>query len=164
MFCPRCGASILDGLKFCRNCGLPVTQVSTYVATGGTASLTTPPEVDPTEYLTPLQRLILTIVVLVAAPAIVAILSAMIGLDGAFVAIQSVFTPIGIVWAIFHYKSVMRRRKHNQLLYANQPIIEQPQRAQIIDPGVPALPQTPTNPLREPRQGSVVEDETQRFR
>ena len=164
MFCPRCGASILDGLKFCRNCGLPVTQVSTYVATGGTANLSTPPEAELNEYLTPLQKLILTIIALVASPAIVAILADMIGVDGSFAAIPSVFMPIGIIWAIFHYKFVMRQRKQNRMLFANQPVIAQQQPAQIIDPGVPALPPTQTNPLREPRRGSVVEDETQRFR
>ncbi len=164
MFCPRCGASILDGLKFCRNCGLPVTQVSTYVATGGTANLATQAEADPSEYLTPLQKLILTIIALVISPAVFAILAEMLGLDGTIAAFPSVFMPIGIIWAIFHYKSVMRRRKHNSMQFANQPIIEQPRPAQIIDPGVPVLPPTQTNPLHDPRRGSVVEDETQRFR
>lgn len=164
MFCPRCGASILDGLKFCRNCGLPVTQVSTYVATGGTASLTPLPDVDLDEYLTPLQKLILTIFALVVSPAVVAILAEMLGFDGTVAAIPSVFMPIGITWAIFHYKAVMRRRKHYSMQLANQLVIEQPRPAQIIDPGVPVLPTTQTNPLSEPRRGSVVEDETQRFR
>lgn len=31
VFCPRCGVENADANKFCRNCGLPITEVSKYV-------------------------------------------------------------------------------------------------------------------------------------
>ncbi len=43
MFCPRCGASNTDTVKFCRQCGLPMQPLGAYVASGGTAGLATPP-------------------------------------------------------------------------------------------------------------------------
>ena len=40
MYCPRCGSPNPDATKFCRQCGLALTQLTGYVASGGTAVLT----------------------------------------------------------------------------------------------------------------------------
>lgn len=42
MYCPRCGSQNTETTKYCRQCGLPLQQVSGYVATGGTGALAQP--------------------------------------------------------------------------------------------------------------------------
>ena len=38
MYCPRCGSPNTDTIKFCRQCGLALQQVTGYVASGGTGA------------------------------------------------------------------------------------------------------------------------------
>ena len=40
MYCAGCGAPNTDTTKFCRLCGLPLTQLADYVASGGTSGHT----------------------------------------------------------------------------------------------------------------------------
>ena len=169
MFCPRCGTPTNEALKFCRGCGLPMAQVSNYVATGGTANLTPGPPLEVDEYLTPGQKLALTIVGLLLMIPTLAIWAEAMGLGGEIVAIPSILLPGGIMWAIFHYKSVMRRRRNQAFQQmANLPAvpaqyIQQPP-AEAYQYPPQQLPQSHTNPLTQPGRGSVIEDETQRFR
>lgn len=170
MFCPRCGSPINESLKFCRACGLPLAQVSTYVATGGTANLAPgqpPPQLEVDEYLTPGQKLALMIVIMLLSPALLALLAEAFGAPEELIAIPAVLMPAGILWAVFHYKAVMRRRKAMAAQIANNlpaaPMQFIPQ--QPVDVYAPAqLPQPRTNPLADVSRGSVIEDETQRLR
>lgn len=166
MFCPRCGSPVNESLKYCRNCGLPVSQISTYVATGGTASLTPTQGNEVDEYLTPKQRLALTIVLLLLLPAVIAVIAESLNLNSDVVAIPSVLMPAGIMWAIFHYKAVMRRRRKDQALITDVPPMVYPAQP-VIGNAVPQQAQLPppnTNPLAEASRGSVIEDETRKLR
>jgi hypothetical protein len=169
MFCPRCGSPINESLKFCRACGLPLAQISTYVATGGTANLAPgqPPPLEYDEYLTPRQKLSLTIVLMLLAPALLGLLSEAFGLPEELIGIPAVLLPVGILWAVFHYKAVMRRRKNQALLAANAFPVNPMQYAQPL-PGEAyqnplELPPPRTNPLADVVPGSVIEDETRKL-
>ncbi|MBK7597364.1 MAG: zinc ribbon domain-containing protein [Acidobacteria bacterium] len=67
MFCPRCGSQNTDTTKYCRQCGLPLTQLTGYVATGGTAPLQPLPPLQQassalskmTEGLSPKQKMVI---------------------------------------------------------------------------------------------------------
>ncbi len=171
MFCPRCGSTISEGLKYCRNCGLPISQVSTYVATGGTANLASPQssEIEASEYLTPKQRLVLTIALVVLSPAIFAVIAESFNLAPDLAAIPAVLIPIGILWATFHYKAVVRRRAREQAIIANNSASNSAM-AYPVQPVVQGaatyqsqLPPQRTNPLTEASRGSVIEDETRKL-
>lgn len=175
MFCPRCGSPTHEGLKFCRNCGLPITPVSTYVATGGTANLAPQPgsDIEASEYLTPKQKLVLTIALCLLSPAILAVMAEMIGVDGEIAAIPAVLMPVGIIWAVFHYKSVVRRRRAmaaypmpQQMSFVPPPAMgATPYQHQIPQHQMPQhqMPPHRTNPLLDATRGSIVEDQTKRF-
>ena len=147
-------------------------QVSTYVATGGTVNLTPgpgQPPIEVDEYLTPGQKLARTVVGLLLMIPALAIWAEAMGFDGEIVAIPSVLLPAGIMWAIFHYKSVMRRRRNQAFQMANSmpagvPVqyLQQPPVEGYQYP--PQVPQSHTNPLTHPGRASVIEDETQKLR
>lgn len=165
MFCPRCGNQINGGLKFCKTCGLPLAQISTYVATGGTAPLSqqpqpAPPALEQLEYLTPKQQMILTILLFVFSIPAIAIVSEMLGLPEEIIALASVLMPIGIGWSVFHYKAQMRRRE-----YLRQQAMAMPMQTPQMPPPVyqAALTPPPTNPLADVTRGSVIEDETRKL-
>jgi hypothetical protein len=114
MFCPRCGAPNPETTKFCRQCGLGLTQVSSYVSTGGTAQLTpsTPPPVSPIAQLTanytPRQKMVLSILCLIFLPGILAVMTDFIGLAAALVPVAGIFMCIGIPWAVIHFRNQQR--------------------------------------------------------
>lgn len=171
MFCPRCGSPINESLKFCRACGLPLAQISTYVATGGTANLTPgpyPPQLEFDEYLTPGQKLALMIVLMLLSPALLALLAEAFGAPAELVAIPAILMPAGILWAVFHYKAVMRRRQAMAAQLPNNASgasLQLPQQqAGEAYPVPQQLPQARTNPLTDVSRGSVIEDETQKLR
>src|SRR5262245_8402105 len=162
MFCPRCGSSNSDTTKFCRQCGLPLSQVTDYVASGGTAPLTHSPSTSSQitksiEWMTPKQQLVVTILLLAFAPAIFGVLGGSIGIGGGLAGIASVLMPIGIVLAIFRYSYQKRHLKQ-------QPV-QQNQAQPLLQPESynPPIVAPPTNPIATPVRGSVIEDETQRF-
>lgn len=162
MFCPRCGSSNSDTTKFCRQCGLPLTRVTDYVASGGTAPLTHSPSsqsriTKSIEWMTPKQQMIVTILLLVFSPAIFGVLDGLIGIGGGLAGISAVLMPIGIVLAVFRY-SYQKRHLRKPQVQQNQPQpLLQP------EPYNPPIATPPTNPIATPVQGSVTEDETQRF-
>jgi hypothetical protein len=183
MFCPRCGSQNTDATKYCRQCGLPLAQVSDYVAAGGTGALTSPPSLPPlpetSEMLALRQQRTLTILGVCIAPIVFAILADEVFKFGDLSGIPFFLVPIGIVWARFRYKMQLRRLQERQLqeYYAQH---HQPMPQQAPTPKLIIQPQTDpsqlaqsaqmahvdaprTNPLPESSPGSVVEDETRKF-
>jgi len=182
MYCPRCGSQDTDATKFCRQCGLPIAQVSDYVAAGGTGAIARspapqpPPLLETSEMLALKQQRILTILGVCIAPIVLAILANEVFKFGDISGIPFLLVPIGIVWARFRYKMRLRQLQERQLQehYAQQyqsmpqpspspklilqPQTDQPQLAHSAQSDAPR-----TNPLPEPSPGSVVEDETRKF-
>jgi hypothetical protein len=191
MYCPRCGSQNTDATKFCRQCGLPLAQVSDYVAAGGTGALarpTGPPSLPETsEMLALKQQRILTILGVCIAPVVFAILADEVFRVGDIAGLPFLLVPLGIVWARFRYKMQLRQMQERQLqeYYAQQhqsipqqaipqqaptpKLIIQPQTdpsqlAQSAQSAESAQTDAPrTNPLPEASPGSVVEDETRKF-
>jgi zinc ribbon protein len=180
MYCPRCGSQNTDATKFCRQCGLPIAQVTDYVAAGGTGAIARPPSPpslpETSEMLALKQQRILTILGVCITPVILAILADEVFKVGDLAGIPFLLVPIGIVWARFRYKMRLRQLQERQLqeYYAQhhqsmpqqgptpkliiQPQTDQPQLAQSAQVDAPR-----TNPLPDPTPGSVVEDETRKF-
>ncbi len=182
MYCPRCGSQNTDATKFCRQCGLPLAQVTDYVAAGGTGAFPRPSAPQPppplpetSEMLALKQKRTLTILSVCIAPIVFASIVNGVFNVGDMAGIPFLLVPLGIVWASFRYKTQLRRLQERQLqeFYTQQqqhhpmpqqtpgpklilqPPSEQPQLAQLNAPR--------TNPLAEPSPGSVVEDETRKF-
>ncbi|HKQ77014.1 MAG TPA: zinc ribbon domain-containing protein [Blastocatellia bacterium] len=185
MYCPRCGAQNIDTTKFCRQCGLPLAQITGYVSTGGTGALQQPPSfsapppfqfTETAEMLALKQKKIMTILSICIAPIIIAIIGDWLNVDE-FAAIPFLLIPLGIAWAVFRYKTQLRLLQEKQLqqFYAQQqhhpPIPNQaPAPSFNFQPssnqppsGQPQLSAPRTNPLAEQSRGSVIEDETRKF-
>jgi len=180
MYCPRCGSQNTDATKFCRQCGLPLAQVSDYVAGGGTGAIVRPPAPpmlpETSEMLALKQQKTLTILGVCIAPVVFAILANEVFKFGDISGIPFFLVPIGIVWARFRYKMQLRRLQERQLqeYYAQyhqpmpqptpapklilQPQTDPSQLAQLAQVDAPK-----TNPLSDPSPGSIVEDETRKF-
>lgn len=155
MFCPRCGAPNPETTKFCRQCGLSLTQVSSYVATGGTAQLT--PIKEATSHLTqltagysPRQKMVLTILSFIFIPAIVAIMTEPLGLEDFFVPLSALFMCIGIPWAVIHFRN--QQRLLNQQQWQAHMQMQQLQPGMLMPPNVPYAPQYLQPPVQQPIQ------------
>lgn len=165
MYCPRCGAPNADTTKFCRQCGLGLTQVSAYVSTGGTAQLTSsqPTPVSQLAQMTasysPKQKMTLTILALIFLPGLLAVMSDFIGLADALVPVAGIFMCLGIPWAVIHFRNQQRlldqhlrqEQMHQQAILPQltpQPYALAPQR----QPEVPRPSQTPLQqtPAQQP--------------
>ncbi len=183
MFCPRCGSPNPDATKFCRQCGLGLQAVTGYVAGGGTAQLPQPQPTSPnpianvTEGLTPKQKMILAILVMVMSPAIFGTLGM-----GSLSGVSAVLMPIGIVFVVMWFKAQQRKLQEatlRQQMYPPAQPYQMP--VQMPPPTAYGLPQAgpptvsetyqppvyqhtssppPTNPLG---RGSIVEDETRKL-
>ena len=181
MFCPRCGMQNTDTTKYCRQCGLALQQITGYLATGGTGSLTPPVNLPPpphfpetSEMLALKQKRIMTILSVCIAPIILAIITDnLLGL-GDLAGIPFLLVPLGIMWASFRYKTKLRQLQERQFqqYYAQQPYQQQPQQgptphlviqSPASGPHQPQLNAPRTNPLGDISQGSVVEDETRKL-
>ncbi len=180
MYCPRCGTANTETIKFCRQCGLPLTQVSGYVASGGTGPLVTMSAsqqqsasfqlAETSEMLALKQKRALTILAMVLLPPVLAILGEEMFNAGEFVAALFLLIPLGITWALFNYKTKLRRLQEQQIQQHNA--VQQPgyrQTASSVSIPQPMfqsqLPPPSTNPLgvANPAPSSVVEEETRRF-
>lgn len=172
MYCPRCGTANTETIKFCRQCGLPIAQVSGFVASGGTGALVSPPTMqspsmpvqlaETSEMLALKQKRIMTIMAMIFLPIILAIIGEELFNAGEVFAATFLLIPLGITWAIYHYKTQLRRLQEQQIqqhFVAQQPVYHPPAKpAPIPQPMFQGqLSPPPTNPL------SVVEDETRRF-
>jgi zinc ribbon protein len=182
MYCPRCGSQNTEPTKFCRQCGLPLAQVMDYVAAGGTGALAPappppppPPLIETAEMQALKHKRTLTILSVCIAPIVLAIFLDNFPWIDDFAGIPFLLVPIGIVWARFRYKMELRRLQDRQLqeFYAHQQY-QQPAPQQASGPkliiqapsGQQRLAQSDaprTNPLAEPSQASVIEDETRKF-
>lgn len=162
MYCPRCESPAPENTKFCRGCGLPLAAVTNFVASGGAepppSAPSSKPVAGPLEGMTPKQRLVLTILFFVFAPAVMGVIGEAFGL-GDLAGIPAVLIPIGIVWAVFRYKNEKRRLEQAS---SPSPFIAAP--PNLTGQAYQAsLPPSQTNPLAAapPSRGSVVEEETQ---
>jgi len=185
MYCPRCGTANTETIKFCRQCGLPLMQVSGYVATGGTSPLVTPPQIqqpsapvqlpETSEMMGLRQKRALTILAMLILPVVLTIIGEEVFNAGEIFSILFLLIPLGITWAVCHYKTQLRKLQEKQLQqhFAGQQPYYQPlptQAAPIPQPmfqGQPVqahLP-PPTNPLQVANsvRSSVIEDETQKL-
>ncbi len=183
MFCPRCGTANTETIKFCRQCGLPIAQVSGYVATGGTGPLMVPPAMpvptapmqlaETSEMLALKQKRVLTILAMILLPIVAAIVGEEVFNAGEVFSVLFLLIPLGVTWAVFHYKTQLRRLQEKQIqqhFMAQQPFY--PPAGQAVPPvSIPQpqfqaqLPPPPTNPLNlaNPIPGSVIEEDTRRF-
>ena len=181
MYCPRCGSANTETIKFCRQCGLPMAQVNNIVATGGTGALVSAPPIqapavpiqlaETSEMLALKQKRILTILAMILLPIVTAIIGEEMFNGGEIFAVLFLLIPLGVTWAIYHYKTQLRRLQEKQIqqhFAAQQPTYQQsvqpPQAAPIPQPMFQGqLSPPPTNPLNVAAPSSVVEDETRRF-
>ncbi|MDQ3011459.1 MAG: zinc-ribbon domain-containing protein [Acidobacteriota bacterium] len=196
MYCPRCGSQNPDATKFCRQCGLALTQVTGYVASGGTGQLVRPQPIAPkppnlvataTEGLSPKQKMVLTILLLVFSPAIFKVFGETTGMGGlgdSLAKISAILMPIGIIFTVMRYKAQQRRQEqamtqqppyppiHQPIYQAMPPVmpqgLPQPGQQSAQQPVAPSrnyqpVYQQPSPPPTNPLPGSVIEDETRRF-
>lgn len=185
MYCPRCGTANTETIKFCRQCGLPIAQVGSFVASGGTGALVSPPQMNTIQQQPPVpiqlaetsemlalkQKRILTIMAMILFPPLLAIVGEEIANAGEIFAATFLLIPLGVTWAIYHYKTQLRRLQEKQIqqhFAPQQPTYQQP--AQPVQPApIPQpmfqgqLSPPPTNPLNVATPNSVVEDETRRL-
>jgi hypothetical protein len=103
---------------------------------------------------------------MILSPAIFAVIAESLGLPSGIASIPAVLMPVGIIWAVFHYKAVVRRREmERQYITMSPAAARTPQTPQVgAVPYPTALPPHQTNPLAEVPPGSVVEDETRKLR
>jgi hypothetical protein len=163
MYCPRCGSPNTDTTKFCRQCGLALTQLTGYVASGGTARLPHPqsgpsnlPDLAAraTDGMTPKQKLVMTILLIAFSPAIFGVLGGVTGLSGLFgplAALSGVLTPIGIVWAVIRYKAQKRRTELTHAQMMQQPMYP-PMPMQYPPVAQYSLPQPTQQPIQQTAQ------------
>ena len=164
MYCPRCGSPNTDTTKFCRQCGLAMTQLTGYVASGGTARLSQPQPSPPnlpnlvagaTDGMTPKQKLVMTILLIAFSPAIFGVLGGVTGLGkelfGPLAALSAVLTPIGIVWAVMRYKARKQRTEQAQAQMMQQPMYP-PMPMQYPPVAQYGLPQPTQQPIQQTAQ------------
>ncbi|MFN0085030.1 MAG: zinc-ribbon domain-containing protein [Blastocatellia bacterium] len=186
MFCPRCGTQNSENTKFCRQCGLGLAPLSGYLERGGTGALASPPAQKPpplnpgqlpetSEMLALKQKKVLTILAMCILPIVATILGEELFNGGEFLSVGFILLPLGITWAIFRYKTQLRRLQEEQLRQyqaAAQPVYSGPMAwTPMPDPAfqrMPShahLPPPPTNPLNlaDSGGGSVIEDETRKL-
>jgi phosphate/sulfate permease len=155
MFCPKCGVQIVETTKFCKSCGLALAPVIDFVAGGGASHLGASSWTNAFSGFSSAQKMWLIILSLIFSPILLGALP--------------FFVPIAIVWMVLRHSE--QKRLHGAPTIVQPGYYQQPQ----IQP-------TPTNPLSELRPpaqqpvpqtgslisgaapGSVVEDETRRFR
>jgi hypothetical protein len=163
MFCPRCGAPNPETTKFCRQCGLGLTQVSSYVSTGGTAQLTpsTPSPASPiaqiTATYTPKQKMILSILCLIFLPGFLAVMSDFIGLADALVPVAGIFMCIGIPWAVIHFRN--QQRLLDQQQWQAQMQMQQMQMGVPLPPIAPPVQHYLQPPTQQPVQMPVQQSQ-----
>lgn len=185
MYCPRCGTQAIETTKFCRSCGLALTPVTTYVATGGTAPLTPPPtsfEATPArsarsfwDKLPPNQQMIASILAFIFAIPFLGVFA-----GGRLAGMAAILMPLGIIWSILYFRAKQREFEQRHQ-HPSAHLYTPPQSAATHTPpqpatfhhtppaGTQAVPPTRTNPLADATPvppyapPSVTEQETQRL-
>ncbi len=159
MYCPRCGAPNAETTKFCRQCGLGLTQLAGYVATGGTAQLT-PPAPSPVSHLaqmtasySPKQKMWLTILCLIFLPGFFAVLTDPLGLSDFFVPVMGMLMCVGIPWAVIHFRN--QQRLFDQQKWQAQMHMQQMPIGAPMPPMAPPVQQYLQPPMQQPVQMPV---------
>ena len=122
IFCPRCGASNTEKVKFCRQCGLSMAPVTGYLTgelTAGalpsgpnsTAPGSLKPHSHPLASFSPRQKMALSIILAVTSPALFAI----IGLED-FSPLAAILMPFVIVLAVFYFRNQDKQLRSKQLV------------------------------------------------
>lgn len=164
MFCPRCGSPNPDTTKFCRQCGLPLSQLANYVASGGTAPLApTPlpnlsqPVTQSLQGMSPRQKMALTIVGMALLIPLFAIIGNLLFHNEDIAAIPAMLVPFGIIWAVFHFRNQARRLAQEQ--WQRQMQMHQMQLgAPPVQPYLPPPVQPPIHtPVQPPPSQAVLQ-------
>lgn len=174
MYCPRCGSQNVEAIKFCRQCGLSLQQITCFVEAGGTGTLQPSsarpanapmPLLESSEMLVLRQKRIMAILAICITPVLVAIIGEEFFKIGDIAGLPFLLVPFGLMWAIFHFRIKIRQLQEAQLRehYAMQQAASQ----QLIS-GLglsPQLSPPQTNPLNvaNPGRSSVIEDETKKL-
>ncbi len=177
MYCPRCGTQAIETTKFCRSCGLAMTPVTTYVATGGTTPLTPPPMMSDTTPMTtaksfwaklpPNQQMIASILSFIFAIPFLGVFA-----GGRLAGMAAILMPLGIVWSVLYFRAKQRELEQRFHQTQHPPIAQSytPPQTTGQRAAYPAPPPIRTNPLVDapppPRQQvplSITEEETQRL-
>ncbi len=173
MYCPRCGTQAIETTKFCRSCGLAMTPVTTYVATGGTAPLTPPPmatDASPMstakgfwQKLPPTQQMMASILAFIFAIPFLGVFA-----GGRMAGMAAILMPLGIVWSVLYFRAKQREMEQRfqqnhppSQMYAPPPTTTQQPAYQA--PPLRTNPLADTPPPRQPVPNSVTEEETQRL-
>lgn len=174
IYCPRCTAEINDNLKYCKGCGLPVENLHAYVAGAGNKRLPSSSQPGSEAILTPLQRLILTIVISASVPTALAVCYALLGdqfrllsdsvkqVFLTLMVVSEVFALPLIVWAIFKYVAQKRSMRPQTLpaVLTPEPFLS----SEVVNADH-LLKSPTTNPLtlETSARGSVTEDDTKQL-
>ena len=175
IFCPRCGSTNAETVKFCRQCGLPMAPVTGYLVTGGataTASLAAGqgrrnPLTRLLAGFTPRQKMILSIILAAISPAIFAVLD----LDE-LSPIAALLMPFVIIFTVFYFRNQEKQLRAAEAAGQSYRPIPPPVVNYVPPPVIPvaeALPAPIPNQVLapdltvNPLPGSVTEDETRRL-
>ena len=112
IFCPRCGTSNHQKVRFCRQCGLAMTPVTGYLT--GEVPLaqhkldhhSTKPHLRLLASFTPRQKMILSIILAAISPALFAIIDL-----GELSPLAAILMPFAIILAVFYFRN---QEKHLQ--------------------------------------------------
>ena len=179
MYCPRCGSQNAEKIKFCRQCGLSLQQITSFVAAGGTGALQQPagqqaeapmPLLESSAMLALKQKRIMTLLAICIAPVIFAILGEEYFRIGDLAGIPFLLVPFGVIWTIYRFKIKMRKLQEEQMKQHSamqQAMHSQPTSQRELSPSEQQahLPPAQTNPfdIPDPVRGSVIEDETRKL-
>lgn len=180
MYCPRCGTQANETTKFCRSCGLALTPLNGYVASGGTMPLQplappampAPPKSENPllrayQELEPKQQMVFSILFFVFLVPLLGVLGGIFPPFRALVPLAAMGMPLGIVWSVMRYKAIERRLLQQRQAPPFQPQSPPPMPRPLAYPPPQATPTT--NQLEAPRAyptpvpHSIAEDETQRL-
>jgi hypothetical protein len=169
MYCPRCGAPNTETTKYCRQCGLPLAQLADYVASGGTAPLSSPnlpslaqPVTQSLQGMTPRQKMVLTIIGMALLVPISGVIGDALFNTGEIAFIPALLLPIIVPWAAFHYRNQGRRLAQEQWqrqmqvnqMYVGappvQPYLPPPLQPPIQQSAQPPRPQAVLRPVQTP--------------
>jgi hypothetical protein len=172
IYCPRCAAETNDNVKYCKSCGLSVEFLRAYIASEGIKVPT--PRSGTGAILSPLQRLILTLVISVSPTIALAVCFALLGEQFhtlgdstkqvflTLLVVSEVFALPVIIWGIFKYVAQKRSMQPRTRSAASAP---EPFLSSETVNSDRLLKSPTTNPLtiEAPAHSSVTEEETQQL-
>ena len=106
IYCPRCGTSNPQKVRFCRQCGLSMAPVTGYLAGEAPVVQNNPghhslkPHARLLASFTPRQKMILSIILAAISPAVFAILD----LDE-LSPLAAILMPFAIIFAVFYFRN-----------------------------------------------------------